>query len=145
MRKHAVVGSRNYPRLSEVSARIAQLKDAWEEWILVSGGAEGACFEAEQAALALGVPVVSFKVADITRNFNPEYIVEEWRLHQGLGAVIRHEPSWANWKSAVTYKTLLIAERADSADAFWNGESRGTRDEIFCFEREGVPCEVVRA
>lgn len=143
MRKHAIVGSRAWPRRDDVLLRMDQLCDLWGlGWILVSGGADGPCQLAEQAGIARGLPVVSFRIAETTRGLYPEFCVEEWRLHQGQGAVIRHEPAWANWSSAQLYKSMLIAERADSADAFWNGQSRGTMEEISLFESHGVPHEV---
>lgn len=142
MRKHAIVGSRVGVDKDVVERRVQQLYQQWGRvWILVSGGAHGTCQWAEDAALERGIPVVSFRVADITHP-DPEFVVEEWRLHRGRGEVIRHEPTWATWASAAGYKAMLIAERADTADAFHAKDSRGTAYEIECFAVEGVPCEV---
>jgi hypothetical protein len=98
----------------------------------------------EQTGLEFGLPVISFRVAQLGGGMqDDEYRVEEWRLHRGTGSVVHHEPTWADWQSAVNYKALLIAERADTADAFHAHNSRGTAFEIECFAFSEVPCEVL--
>jgi hypothetical protein len=123
---------------------VNELFNAWgSDWILVSGGSDGTCHVAEQTAMEFGIPVISFRIAQSGGGQqDDEYRVEEWRLYRGTGKVVHHEPTWADWQSATNYKALLIAERADSADAFHANNSRGTAFEIECFGFNDVPCEV---
>lgn len=145
MKKHAIVGSRQGVNPQDVALRVNQLFGLWGlDWILVSGGADGVCRAAEQTALAFGIPVISYRITQLGGfDKDDDFRVDEWRLHRGTGTVIHTEPTWADWQSATNYKALLIAERADSADAFHANDSRGTAFEIECFEFAGVPCEVL--
>lgn len=148
MRKHAIVGSRQIPSVQDVGLRVNHLFGVWgKDWILVSGGADGVCHAAEQTGLEFGLPVISFRIAERRPSLlaEPYFVVEEWRLYRGTGEVREHEPTAADFQSATVFKAMLIAERADSADAFHHAESRGTAWEIECFANEQVPCEVFKS
>jgi hypothetical protein len=144
VKKHAVIGSRDWQDHQAVALYVNQRYAEWGNFILVSGGASGPSTTAEQTALEFGMPVISFRPVQLEARIDrePEYGVEEWRLHRGTGQVIRHEITFADFASAANYRSLLIAERAEDGMAFWDGISRGTGFEIEAFAIEGKVCEV---
>ncbi len=141
MIKHAIIGSRKYNPLSDVSERLDELHARHgSDWLLVSGGAGGVCWRAEQGHLERGGRVVSF------RPVQPDlftFAVQEWRLPNG--GLITHDITFEDWNSAAMYRSMLIAERADHGDAFWDGHSRGTMFEIDAFVGANKPLKVVRS
>ena len=54
----------------------------------------------------------------------------------------------ANWhyfgKAAAVKRNAQMAEIADAAIVFWDGQSAGARNMIECAKAQGIPCEVVR-
>lgn len=148
MIKHAVIGSREGVAPQTVSLKVSELFEKHGEFILVSGGGPNGSvnFVAEQTALEFGIPVLSFRPKRLPDyNFDPQYGVEEWRLHRGKGNVILHDISFADWSSAAHYRSLLIVERAAEATALRNaGWSPGTDFEIEMFTNAGKPVEVVK-
>lgn len=149
MKKIAVFGSRDWPRLQDVALKVNALYEEHGMFILVSGGATGASHVAEQTALEFGMPVVSFRpvrLADFGVDFgvDEQYGVDEWRLFRGKGDIVHHhEPSWADWSSAAGYRSMLMAERAEFGYAFWDGHSHGTGHEIALFEAVNKSVEVI--
>jgi hypothetical protein len=146
VKKHAVIGSREGAPLQEVALHVNKIFETEGAFILVSGGGPVGSVNhmAEHTALALGCPVISFRATQIEDyNFDHQFIAEEWRLHRGAGTVVKHEPSFADWKSAAQYRSALIVERAQTATAFHYGQSRGTAFEIELFEMAGKPVEVI--
>lgn len=145
MRKIAVFGSRGWPSAQDVALKVNALYNKHGQFILVSGNAPGASAVAEKTGMEFGLPVVSFrpvKLAD--HGIDPQYGVDEWRLFRGSGKIVHHhEPTWADYNSALTFRSLLLVERADEGVAFWDGRSSGTNFEIGLFESHEKSLEVV--
>ena len=134
--------------LQRVALKVNELYSQLGEFILVSGGGNAGSvnFTAEQTALELGLPVLSFRPKKLPDyHGEPQYGVEEWRLHRGKGNVILHDISFADWKSAAQYRSLLIVERAGQATAIRQaGWSPGTDFEVEMFGHAGKPVEVIK-
>ena len=54
----------------------------------------------------------------------------------------------ANWhyfgKAAAVKRNAQMAEIADAAIVFWDGQSAGAKNMIECAEARGIPCQVIR-
>lgn len=54
----------------------------------------------------------------------------------------------ANWhyfgKAAAVKRNAQMAEIADAAIVFWDGQSAGAKNMIECAEAQGIPCQVIR-
>lgn len=98
----AVVGSRNFP--NEKLARTLIARNLTYGTILVSGGAQGPDTWAEERANAL----------DLKK--------EIW--------VPLPEKNGGNFAAAAKERNTRIVDTADVVLAFWDGESRGTKDTI---------------
>lgn len=149
MRKIAVLGSRNWPRMQDVALKVNEIYNAeGGQYILVSGGGpEGSTnFVAEATAAEFGLPIVSFRPVQLPPVGTDEvYGVDEWRLFRGRGEIVHHhEPTWADWQSAAGFRSMLAVERAEAGVIFWDGYSRGAAEEIDYFEASGKPYEVVK-
>lgn len=113
MTKIAVVGSRTVNHHAVVNMLIDLLQDV-EDVALVSGGAKGADTGAEMYAEEYNVPIVV------------------------------HLPDWeGNGKAAGFIRNKRIEESSDSCIAFWDGESKGTRNTIDLFLDAGKPVNVI--
>ena len=147
MRKIAVLGSRAWYDQQAVVSWIDTRYAVEGEFIIVSGGAKGACSAAEFQAQKMGLPVISIRPVTLQPfGHDPQYGVDEWRFYRGAGKIIPHyEPTWADWHSAAHYRSILIAERADEAVIFWDGHSPGSSFEIDLFRSADKPYEVIRA
>lgn len=99
----AIVGSRDFPRLSAVDYRVQMLADQYgrKQLIIISGGARGVDRRAIVAAEQHGVRTEEYE-ADWTRLGRPAGYVRNQRL----------------------------VEMADRVIAFWDGESKGTKHTI---------------
>lgn len=147
MKKIAVLGSRQYPKIDAAPLKVSELYNEHGQFILVSGGADGPSKLAENTALEFGMPVISFRPVKIRGDLTTEdeYGVDEWRLYRGTGKIVRHDhPTWADWQSAAYYRSALIAERADFGLAFWDGHSPGTAHEIDLFAAEHKVLEIIK-
>lgn len=146
MKKIAVIGSRKWASPQDVALKVNELFTEHGQFILVSGGADGASHVAEQTAMEFGMPVISFrpvKLPDL--GYYPQYGVDEWRLFRGSGEIVHHHaPTWATWDGAAFFRSMLIAERADFGYAFWDGHSHGTGTEIDLFFAADTPLEVIK-
>lgn len=99
--KVAIVGSRDWVDLSRVVTQVGTI--AWEDpaSVIVSGGAPGVDKTAEETAEELGLETLIFPA--------------DWdKYGKGAGFV----------------RNKLIVEAADVVIAFWNGESKGTKNTI---------------
>jgi hypothetical protein len=132
MEKVAFFGSRSWLDSDPITDTIDYLiRDG--EFILVGGGSDGACTIAEQYALKLGLPVISFRPYHIEggRDKEDSYGVKELRLHGDASEVVEHRlPEWGDWDSALYYRSLLAVDRCQRAFVFWDGRSPGTAHEI---------------
>ena len=80
---------------------------------IVSGGAQGVDQAAEEAAQSRGLT---------TRVFLPEY-----NRYGRKAPIVRNQE---------------IVEQADKLIAFWDGESRGTKNSIDLAHKKGIPVEI---
>jgi hypothetical protein len=146
LKKIAVIGSRTWTDTNVIAKFFDSIKKDGP-LIIVSGGAAGAQAEAERIAIEYGMPLIIFKPVKLTGGLKEDsYGVDEWRISgPGESSIVHHhEPTWADYQSALNYRSLLIEERAHEAQAFWDGRSRGTAFEIELFENAKKPCEVTR-
>lgn len=129
-----------------MALKVNELFGEHGQFILVSGNADGPSKTGEATAMEFGFPVISFRAVKLLPvNYDDQYAVDEWRLYRGKGQIINHhEPTWADMTSALGYRSLLIAERADAGVAFWDGHSRGTAEEIDYFAAAGKPLEIIK-
>lgn len=97
----AIVGSREFPSMDKVRQYIWRLAARRDEVEIVSGGARGVDDEAH-------------RMADLQRIKYTEFPAD-WETHGKSAGFIRNQQ---------------IVEYADRVVAFWDGESRGTRDTI---------------
>jgi hypothetical protein len=152
LKKIAVFGSRGWPASDPhafwVKDCIEALYLEHGMFVLVSGGADGASKLAEQTALDKGLPVVSFRPVKLRGGMEipDEYGVDEWRLFRGAGEIIHHHaPTWATFEGAAWFRSVLMADRAEEGNAFWDGHSPGTQVEIGLFADAKKPCKVTKA
>lgn len=147
MRKIAVVGSRDWSDAQAIALLINELYNTHGAFMLVSGGADGACRVAEATAHEFGFPVISFRPIKLKgdQTTEDEFGVDEWRLHRGKGEIVHHyEPTWANYGAAAHYRSWLLADRCDEGHAFWNGHSPGTSFEIDLLKGRDKLVQVVK-
>lgn len=98
--------------------------------------------------MALGGPVLSFRPARLLdEGMEPRYGVEEWRLVPGgeSALILHRDIIWTDFAGAAMWRSMLIAERAQHGDAFWNGHSRGTSLEIDLFVGANTNLKVTKA
>lgn len=99
--KVAIVGSRNYEDLSFVQSFVRSLALKYPRAIIVSGGARGVDTAAEQQALRSGLRTTIFK------------------------------PDWNRYgRQAGFLRNTDIINEAHVVVVFWDGESRGTADDM---------------
>src|SRR5689334_7221344 len=106
----AIVGSREYRRLDTVRDFVHSLP---RTTVVVSGGARGVDWTAEQMARDLGMEV---------EIFYPDYT-----KHGKRAPLVRNEQ---------------LAERCEEMRAFWDGQSTGTQHALSCAKRLGRPAWV---
>lgn len=100
--KVAIVGSRDYPRLDWVWDFVTKLAARRPDTVIISGGARGVDTVAAVAARAAGLHVIE--------------LIPEWeRLGRYLAPFARNSQ---------------IVDEADAVVAFWDQESKGTKDTI---------------
>lgn len=145
--RHAILGSRRYPDLDAVAFRVRQLAQRHGTgWILVSGGSQGACFQAEQAYKRLGGRILSLRPGRLpAHNGEPRYGVRDHRHSPGLDpVVVLHELTFDDFRSAAMYRSMVIAERSTHGDIFWDGASHGSAMEVDFFAAANTPLKVWR-
>lgn len=111
--KIAIVGSRDFPDLAQVTSYVATVPP---DSIIISGGARGVDQQAEEAARARGLQVISHK--------------PDWEKHGRMAGIVRNR---------------LIVKDADVLVAFWDGQSRGTKSSIDMAREKGIPVVIKEA
>ena len=145
MSLHAILGSRDYPDLDQVIHRVQLLHARHgHRWILVSGGSRGVCQTAEAAHLARGGRVISLRPVRRPAQAGERcFGADEWRLQPGLPPEkICHPLEWLSFRDAAMWRSMLIAERAEHGDMFWDGRSFGSAMEIDFFAAAGTPLKI---
>lgn len=141
----AVVGSREGADLAHVERFLRELHAKYPGARLVSGGnnsvpGQSVDFFAEQLWLSLGGAVTSFRPTQIESG---HWLIERWEGSGGQFRAVRRldrHPSWADFKSAATYRDMLIAEEAEVVVAFYrSGKSRGAAFTIEAGQNEEKP------
>jgi hypothetical protein len=119
--KLCIVGSRNFKNLELVRRFVRRLKP---ETIIVSGAARGVDQAAEEEALLTGHDVESWPVT-----------AEDWKRDGKAAGILR------NREMILGY---LDPEVGDGLVAFWDGQSRGTRNAIKLARQAGLFIRVYR-
>lgn len=123
----AIVGSRQYPHLDDVRSLVAVIAADMPDAVIVSGGAIGVDTTAEQAALACGLRVVSYRPYTLAYD---SHGVEEWVLGgQHSTSYVRQmveHPTFAKYEDALFYRNILIVAKASRVVAFRAAWSPGT-------------------
>ena len=115
-----VAGSREFPKLDIVERSLRWVVDIlWPYWppekiTILHGAARGVDTVADVAAMRLG--------------YNLFRLPADWAAHGKAAGPIRNEE---------------LCERADALLAFWDGESRGTKNSIELARKKGIPVVVV--
>lgn len=132
----AIVGSRDFPKLSAVRRFVLSLPD---DTLIVSGAGRGVDQMAEHTArFERGLEVVSWRVLDRRDGW---YQPERWhfdphRAEDGEAASVepvflRGRPDvYRSWGRAAFARNRYIVEDADVVVAFWDGVSKGTKNTI---------------
>lgn len=110
----AIVGSRSFGDYELLLRKIAEIYGEYEIECVVSGGAIGADSLGARYAAENGIPLVE------------------------------HKPDWGRYgKAAGFIRNRYIIEDCTHCIAFWDGKSRGTKNDIDLCDEIGRPCEVV--
>ena len=135
----AIVGSRRGADLEMVRSFVAELHDKHPDTVLVSGGADGVDKIAEQTWLECGGRVLSYRV----RTIGPEeFGVEVWDLggERPMVYPLSEAVTMADYKSALLYRDMLIAEKCDRLVVFYRRhKSPGAAWTALCASNEGRP------
>lgn len=144
MERVAVVGSRDGADLQKVYDFLLELREKHPDTILVSGGARGVDHWAEQNWIKLGGRVESYRICQV--NEKPKtYGVELWEFGGDEPRItfLFDEPDWANPKSALFYRSMLIAAACDRLVAFYGPlPTRGTGFTLEIAQNEERPTYV---
>ena len=108
--KIAVVGSRTYDNREHLFTVLDFVRKTYGDFILVSGGANGA-----------------------------DSLSEEWAKENNLKTII-HYPEWTLYgRGAGPIRNQKIVDDADILIAFWDGKSKGTKNSIYYADKKGIP------
>lgn len=110
----AIVGGRDFGNVELMQRTIMSLKTKHGDLAVVSGTARGADIMARTEARSQHVQIIDVPA-----------------MWSELG------------KSAGFYRNALIVQLADEVVAFWDGESRGTKNTIDVARAEGKPVRVI--
>ena len=130
----AVVGPRQGADLEAVARFMRDLKvesvRTAEEYIIVSGGAEGVDQTAEQTWLSLGGRVNSYRIRKLSQD---EYGIDKWILGDNPQVIrLLDHPTFLTPASALYYRSMVVAEVADKVCAFEGvSRMRGTEFTVF--------------
>ncbi len=115
--KIAVVGPRKGADKEAVESFVRSLYTQQPDATLVSGGAEGVDTWAEQLWISLGGRAWSYRVRKVTYD---HFVTDKWEIGGGQARIYEliAEPSWADYVSALLYRSMLVAEIADKICAF---------------------------
>lgn len=98
----AVVGGRDFADKERLYRELDRALKLWGEFTLVSGGAKGA-----------------------------DQLAEAWAIERGLPTdIILPDYRWQGDWQAPLLRNRIIADKCDRMVAYWDGNSRGTRDAI---------------
>lgn len=117
--KIAVVGSREFKYPSFISDKMINLFGGTYNLTFISGG-------------ALGVDSIAEKCVD---DFNETF-------HANITKVI-YKPNWEKYgKKAGFLRNQQIVDEAEKLIAFWDGESKGTKNSIDLAIKKGIPVDI---
>lgn len=103
----AIVGSRDYPKLTQVDVVVRSIAIKYPDATIVSGAARGVDRRAAVRAKEAGLNVIEY------------------------------EADWSQGRGAGFARNKHIIDRANFVIAFWDGRSRGTRHSIMTALRSG--------
>ena len=128
--KIAIVGSRHFDDYS----LLKRILKAYQQEVtsIVSGGAKGADTLAEQWSLEF-------------LNQSPIIIRPNWKDISQANAIIKHDNKGNSYDArAGLRRNELIAQQADLIIAFWDGQSKGTKQIILYGQQIGKEVNVVK-
>lgn len=136
----AIVGSRDFPKLSAVRRFVLALPD---DTVVISGHARGVDQMAEHTArFERGLEVVSFqpKPRPGREWAVVRFVFEGKDYHEELSEEMAGR--WPSFAAAAYTRNRFIVDAADVVVAFWDGESKGTKHSIDLAESMGRRVEL---
>jgi len=131
-----IVGSRDYPNLTEVAAFVRRLARKYPDAVVVSGGAPGVDQEAETRARAFGLDVVSYRcVAYRGLAGKVDYRIRVETSGDQAATLVGDRSrialaellTFPTFAGAAHERNRWIVEDVEQLVAFWDGRSNGTR------------------
>lgn len=133
----AVVGSRELPPLEKLEEWLTWLRGTHPDSLVVSGGAKGVDSFAEKWWAKYGA-VESYRPARRKDSFGVALWSYGAAVPQPSTRFMLEMPTFEDYRSALFFRNMLIAERCDRLVAFYRrGGSRGTRFTVDCARGEG--------
>ena len=138
----AVFGSRKGITEERVTEYLAPRFDP--ETILVSGGADGVDSFAERYWLERGGKVLSYRPIQFkSESYGVQlFKLGSWPEGPSVTTLTHPNPEWRTYNSALTYRSMLVAEVAERGVAFLANRSPGTSRTVGFFQAEGKPCVI---
>lgn len=137
----AIVGSRDFPNLNAVRARVESLPAGTT---IVSGGARGVDIIAEETALRVGLAVVSYRPL---RGSGQDWTIErlEWSAgaSEPLRTVLIPTRKLRSFGQAAFYRNALIVSDSHEVIAFHKPPSSGTAHSIELGRADGKRVDVI--
>jgi len=133
MLKAAVVGSRTFKDKEFIYRKLDAFLSTLGPFVVVTGGAEGVDKIAEKWALdraVAGVPKPVVYQAEWGDTSHPDAVVRRDKYGREYDAVAGHR------------RNQLIVDDADFLIAFWDGQSKGTKDSVDKAGRANIPSYV---
>ena len=128
--KIAIVGSRNFDDYNLLKSILKTYQQ--EATLIISGGAKGADQLAEQWSLEF-------------LNELPAVIRPDWKDISHTDAIIKEDGKGNKYDAlAGLRRNKLIAQQADLIIAFWDGQSKGTKQIILYGQQIGKNVEIIK-
>lgn len=137
----AIVGSRGFSSQTRVTEFVRKLAEKYPDAVVVSGGARGVDTWAENQAELSGLRWKSFRPKESRHG---GFYIGVWANHDDGDPF--HEPFgyYESYGQAAFARNEMIVADADVVVAFWDGQSRGTKNSMDVATRLGKPVHVYR-
>ena len=147
-----IVGSRDWPDPARVHAFVQALALKYPDAIVISGGAKGVDWSAENAARGCGLGTivyrpVCFEALEEYGGGNQWYTETLTTGEAAQGFVVDksrriNPPTYKTFAACAKARNSWIVADSEQVVAFWDGSSRGTADTIRKAKEAGRPCWV---